>query len=165
MRFTGKTAIVTGSGQGIGEAYAKALAADGARVVIADLNADGAERVAGEITQSGGVATAVKVDVSDPASAQEMADAALAEFGRIDYLVNNAAIYGDMTLQPLMTVEPDYYRPVHGGQRQRRALVHTGVREGARRRRRGDRQPVVRGVLVAERLLLRSRRRRSMHSP
>ena len=54
MRFTGKTAIVTGSGQGIGEAYAKALAADGARVVVADLNADGAERVAGEIAESGG---------------------------------------------------------------------------------------------------------------
>jgi 3-oxoacyl-[acyl-carrier protein] reductase len=110
MRFTGKTAIVTGSGQGIGEAYAKALAADGARVVVADINADGAERVAGEIAKSGGTATAIKVDVSDPASAKEMADATLGEFGRIDYLVNNAAIYGDMALQPLMAVDPEYYR-------------------------------------------------------
>jgi 3-oxoacyl-[acyl-carrier protein] reductase len=109
MRFTDKTAIVTGSGQGIGEAYAKALAADGANVVVADLNLAGAERVASEIVAAGGVATAVVVDVSDPASAQEMADATVAAYGGIDHLVNNAAIYGDMALQPLMKVDPDYY--------------------------------------------------------
>ncbi|MGD9701272.1 MAG: SDR family oxidoreductase [Acidimicrobiia bacterium] len=109
MRFTGKTAVVTGSGQGIGEAYAKGLAAAGANVVVADLNLPGAERVAGEIVAAGGSALAVPVDVSDPASAQAMADAALAAFGSIDQLVNNAAIYGDMALQPLMSVDPDYY--------------------------------------------------------
>lgn len=109
MRFTGKTAIVTGSGGGIGEAYAKALAAEGANVVVADLNAAGADRVAGEIAAGGGTAVAVKVDVSDPGSAREMADATVAAYGGIDYLVNNAAIYGDMALQPLMTIDPDYY--------------------------------------------------------
>ena len=65
--------------------------------------------MSGVIARTGGEAIAVKVDVSDPASAQEMADAALAAFGRIDYLVNNAAIYGDMAMQPLMTVDADYY--------------------------------------------------------
>ena len=110
MRFTGKTAIVTGSAQGIGEAYAKALADDGANVVIADLNLAGATRVADEIEAAGGLATAVEVDVADPASAKAMADAAVAAYGGIDHLVNNAAIYGEMTLQPLMKIDPEYYR-------------------------------------------------------
>ena len=109
MRFTDKTAIVTGSGQGIGEAYARALAGEGANVVVADLNTAGAERVAGEITAAGGSALAVTVDVSDPASTQSMAASAIAAFWGIDALVNNAAIYGDMAMQPLMTVDPDYY--------------------------------------------------------
>jgi NAD(P)-dependent dehydrogenase (short-subunit alcohol dehydrogenase family) len=110
MRFTGKTAIVTGAAQGIGEAYAKALAAEGANVVVADMNVEGAEGVAAAICSSGGSAKALSVNVAEPESAQAMADATLAEFGGIDALVNNAAIYGDMALQPLMSVEPDYYR-------------------------------------------------------
>ena len=109
MRFTGKTAIVTGAGQGIGEVYATALAAEGANVVVADLNTAGAARVAAAIVAGGGSAIAVTVDVSDEASAQAMAAAAIAAFGGIDALVNNAAIYGEMALQPLMTVDPAYY--------------------------------------------------------
>ena len=81
----------------------------GANVVVADLNSSGAERVAAEIVGAGGVALAVTVDVSDPASAQAMADAAIATYGGIDALINNAAIYGDMALQPLMSVDPGYY--------------------------------------------------------
>src|SRR2546421_12289924 len=109
MRFENRVAIVTGSGQGIGESYAKALAAEGARVVIADLNLDGAERVAKEIESDGGTAAAVKVDVSNPDSADAMAAAAVDAFGGIDCLVNNAAIYAGMKIEPLMSVDVGYY--------------------------------------------------------
>ena len=109
-RFTDKVAIVTGAAQGIGEAYAKALAAEGARVVVADLNEDSGQRVAKEIEADGGTAMFVRCDVSDPASAQAMAEATVAAYGGIDHLVNNAAIYGDMQFDLLVTVDWDYYR-------------------------------------------------------
>ncbi|MEU1442529.1 SDR family oxidoreductase [Streptomyces mirabilis] len=105
MRFQDKVAIVTGAGQGIGEGYARALAAEGARVVVAELNEEQGERVAKEI---GDAALFVKVDVADPASAEAMAAAVTAEFGRIDYLVNNAAIFHSMRRDGLTTVPLDY---------------------------------------------------------
>jgi NAD(P)-dependent dehydrogenase (short-subunit alcohol dehydrogenase family) len=105
MRFQDKVAIVTGAGQGIGEGYARALAAEGARVVVAELNEAQGERVAKEI---GDAALFVKVDVADPASAGAMAAAVMAEFGRIDYLVNNAAIFHSMRRDGLTTVPLDY---------------------------------------------------------
>ena len=110
MDFTDKVAIVTGAGGGIGQAYAEALARKGAAVVVADINVDGAERVARGILAEGGTALAVPVDVADPVSAKAMADRTLAEFGGIDYLVNNAAIFGGMKLDFLITVDWDYYK-------------------------------------------------------
>ena len=110
MRFESKVAIVTGSGGGIGQAYAEALAREGAAVVVADINLQGAEKVADGIKGEGGTALALPVDVSDPLSAKEMADRTLAEFGGIDYLVNNAAIFGGMKLDFLVTVDPEYYK-------------------------------------------------------
>jgi 3-oxoacyl-[acyl-carrier protein] reductase len=110
MQFTEKVAIVTGAGGGIGQAYAEALARDGAAVVVADINTDGADRVAAGIVAEGGTAIAVTVDVSDPESAGAMADRTQAEFGGVDYLVNNAAIFGGMKLDMLLTVDWDYYK-------------------------------------------------------
>jgi NAD(P)-dependent dehydrogenase (short-subunit alcohol dehydrogenase family) len=110
MRFEGKTAIVTGAAQGIGEAYARALAAHGAAVVVADLNDGLAATVAEKISADGGTAAAVRVDVSDPSSTDAMAAFATEEFGGIDLLVNNAAIYGDMKFDVLINVDLDYYK-------------------------------------------------------
>jgi 3-oxoacyl-[acyl-carrier protein] reductase len=109
-QFDGKAAIVTGAARGIGAAYAHALAREGAAVVVADLNADAGQGVAKEIVAEGGSAIGVAVDVSDPDSAKAMVDATVAEFGGIDYLVNNAAIYGGMKLDLLLTVPWDYYK-------------------------------------------------------
>ncbi|MCX4815978.1 SDR family oxidoreductase [Streptomyces sp. NBC_01239] len=104
MRFQDKVAIVTGAGQGIGEDYARALAAEGARVVVADINEEQGQRVAKDLDS----ALFVKVDVGDPASADALAAATVAEFGRIDYLINNAAIYHSMRREGLTTVDLDY---------------------------------------------------------
>src|SRR5262245_35792796 len=105
MRFQNKVAVVTGAAQGIGEAYAKALAAEGASVVVADLNAEAGEKVAADI---GGLF--VPTDVSSAQSAAAMVERALAAYGGIDLLVNNAAIYGDMQFDLLISVDWDYYR-------------------------------------------------------
>lgn len=109
-RFDGKTAIVTGAAQGIGEGYARALAREGANVVVADLNAELGETVAKQIAADGGTAVFKDVDVADEASAQELAAFTVEKFGGIDHLVNNAAIYGGMKLDLLITVPWDYYK-------------------------------------------------------
>ncbi|HYG85473.1 MAG TPA: SDR family oxidoreductase [Azospirillum sp.] len=87
MRLQGKVAIVTGGGSGFGEGIAKRFAAEGAKVVVADINEDAARRVAGE---AGNGCTAVRADVSVSADVKAMVDAAVQGFGRLDILVNNA---------------------------------------------------------------------------
>lgn len=109
-RFTDRSIIVTGAARGIGAAYARALAAEGAKVVVADLNSALGEATAKEITADGGTAVCAQVDVADPQSAKAVADFTVAEFGGIHHLVNNAAIYGDMKLDILLTVPWDYYK-------------------------------------------------------
>ncbi|MGW4771120.1 SDR family oxidoreductase [Nocardia sp. NPDC004278] len=109
-RFSGRTAIVTGAAQGIGAAYAKALAHEGANVVVADLNTERGKEVAAQITAAGDTAIFGEVDVADPESATALAELTVREFGAIDHLVNNAAIYGEMKLNLLLTVPWDYYK-------------------------------------------------------
>ncbi len=106
----GKVAIVTGAGGGIGEAYATGLAAQGARVVVAEIKKENGERVAEEIRQTGAEAIFVEVDVGSPASTLALADRTVEAFGGIDFLVNNAAIFGDMKLDSLLRVDWDYYQ-------------------------------------------------------
>jgi 3-oxoacyl-[acyl-carrier protein] reductase len=113
-RFAGKVAIVTGAARGIGEAYARALAAEGAAVVVADLNAEAGAKVVAGIEADGGQAVFAPADVADPASARSMAALAVERFGGIDYLVNNAAIYGDMQFNTLLAVDWDYYKAFMG---------------------------------------------------
>ncbi|WP_419907862.1 SDR family oxidoreductase [Hoeflea sp.] len=89
MRLQGKTAIVTGGASGFGAGIVRKFIAEGARVLVADINTEGAEAFAGEL---GNNAVAQTVDVADTISVEAMTDAALGAFGSIDILVNNAGI-------------------------------------------------------------------------
>ncbi|AVO38943.1 SDR family oxidoreductase [Pukyongiella litopenaei] len=89
MRLKGKTAIITGGASGFGAGIARKFAAEGAKVMIADINGDGARTMAAEL---GDTAIAHQVDVGDGASVRAMAEAALAGFGHLDILVNNAGV-------------------------------------------------------------------------
>jgi acetoin reductase-like protein len=91
VRLEGKVAAITGAGSGMGKAIAQAYAREGAKVVVADLNLESAQKVADEIA-AGGEAIAIQTDVRDQAQAQGMVDAAVAGFGGLDILVNNAGV-------------------------------------------------------------------------
>jgi 3-oxoacyl-[acyl-carrier protein] reductase len=99
-------AIVTGAGQGLGRAYAIALAQAGASVVIADLAEDRATAVAREITEEGGTALAVRTDVSDAESVGRMLEASTKELGAPSILVNNAALFSTLAMRPFTEI-PD----------------------------------------------------------
>ena len=99
--LTGKTAIVTGAARGLGREFVRVLSAAGAKVLAADLN-DCAETLA----VATGEAAQIRLDVTDMASAQVAADAAVERFGGIDILVNNAALYGGMTGGRFEKIDP-----------------------------------------------------------
>ncbi len=96
----GRVVIITGGGQGIGRGYAHYFAAQGAIPVIAEYDGDNGERVAREIEDKQGRALAVRTDVADIKSATAMAEKTLSEFGRIDVLINNAAVFSQITMAP-----------------------------------------------------------------
>ena len=90
-RLEGRVAIVTGGGHGIGKAYCRALAREGARVVVAEIDPKAADETSALVWDEGSEALAVPTDVADEASTRAMAQATVERFGRIDVLVNNAA--------------------------------------------------------------------------
>jgi 3-oxoacyl-[acyl-carrier protein] reductase len=92
MRLKDKIAVITGAGSGFGEGIAARFAAEGASVLVADINEDAAGRVAEDISRAGGMAQAFAVDVSDSAQVKAMMDRAADAFGGADILVNNAGI-------------------------------------------------------------------------
>ena len=92
-RLQDQVIIVTGGGNGIGRAYCQGLAQEGARVVVADIDGRAADGVAQSLGEDGWDALAVVADVSDPQATDDMARAALDRFGRIDGLINNAAVF------------------------------------------------------------------------
>jgi NAD(P)-dependent dehydrogenase (short-subunit alcohol dehydrogenase family) len=90
----GKVAIVTGGGSGLGEAIGKALASRGVKVVLSDINLTGAERVARDITSSGGSASVIQQDTAQPADSEKVVSFAVDTYGALHYAVNNAGIGG-----------------------------------------------------------------------
>ncbi|MNR94717.1 2,5-dichloro-2,5-cyclohexadiene-1,4-diol dehydrogenase [compost metagenome] len=103
--FDGKVALVTGGGSGIGEACVRLFAKSGATVVVADLNLEGAERVAAAVREAGGQAAAVRVDVADPASVEAMVQFTKETFGGLHIAVNNAGIGGEQNPTGLHSIE------------------------------------------------------------
>ncbi len=97
--LTGRIAIVTGAGRGIGRAYAEALAASGAGIVVADIDRAGAETVAAALAATGAKAVPVVADVADEAAVERMVAETVAAFGRVDILINNAAVYAGIQRQ------------------------------------------------------------------
>lgn len=112
MNLAGKVAVITGAGQGIGEGYATGLAAAGCKVVVGDINQAQGERVAAGIRKAGGDALFVGVDVSSEESAAALARQVKERYGAVDYLVNNAAMFGNLDFTPLMTVDLAYLNKV-----------------------------------------------------
>ena len=111
MRLAGKVAIVTGAGSGIGKALATRLAADGAAVVVADLQKF--DLAAAEIAKATSARTlGLQVDVSSEADVARLATEAVKAFGRIDILVNNAAIFSSIKLKPFEQIDVAEWRKV-----------------------------------------------------
>ena len=107
MKLQGKTAIITGGAQGIGRAYCERFAAEGAAVAVVDLRDEQAKEVAETIAAAGGRAIALHTDITDEAATQEMANRVQQEFGSIDVLINNAALYYD---QDILDQSVEYLR-------------------------------------------------------
>ncbi|MBT5218889.1 MAG: SDR family NAD(P)-dependent oxidoreductase, partial [Woeseia sp.] len=99
MKFENKVVIITGAARGLGQEYARQFARRGARVVVCDIR-DCSETLA-LIKEEGAAGLSVKTDVTSASSTVKMAEAAIDEFGGVDVLINNAALYGSLKFAPL----------------------------------------------------------------
>ncbi len=104
MRLKDKVVIVTGAAQGLGKAFSVALAGEGAKIAAAD-TAD-CRRTVEEIEASGGAAKGLRIDVSSPEETQKMAEETVRIFGRVDVLVNCAAIVAGLKRKPFFEIDP-----------------------------------------------------------
>jgi len=95
-----KVAIITGGGRGLGKAFALKYAEEGAKLLLPDISLERAEEAAKEIKDSGGEAVAIETDISDEKATQNMAEKVMQQYGRVDILVNNAAIYYGVNITP-----------------------------------------------------------------
>jgi NAD(P)-dependent dehydrogenase (short-subunit alcohol dehydrogenase family) len=109
MSFEGKVVIVTGSARGLGADYAQFFAREGASVVVADKLTEQAKEIAEKISAAGHKALCVGLDVTDPASVRDLAERTVDKYGRIDGLVNNAGIWGDLTMSSTLETDPAYW--------------------------------------------------------
>ncbi len=98
VRLQERVAIVTGGGNGIGRTYCLRMASEGAKIAVVDIDKEAADKVARTIQEQGGEAIAIKTDIADPTSTKEMAKKTVDHFGKIDILVNNAAIFGRVSI-------------------------------------------------------------------
>lgn len=110
MRLKDQVAIITGAAQGIGAAFAVGFAKEGAKIVIGDIS-DAATTVE-KVKQAGSEAISVKTDVNNEAACLALAKAAVDKFGKVDILINNAAIFGNIVLKPFMDVTSEEYKKV-----------------------------------------------------
>lgn len=112
MTIDQRVVLITGAGQGIGRQYAIEFAKQGDAVVIADLNAENAISVQKEVENNGGTALAVSTNVSDKASVDSMVAQVIERFGRIDVLINNAAIFSTLKMKPFEEILPEEWEKV-----------------------------------------------------
>jgi len=102
-----KVAIITGAGRGIGKEFALRFAAEGAKLLLPDISLERAESTASEIKSKGGVAEAIFTDISDESATRKMADRVIELYGKVDILVNNAAIWYGLNITPWDAWKPE----------------------------------------------------------
>jgi NAD(P)-dependent dehydrogenase (short-subunit alcohol dehydrogenase family) len=115
MKLKDRIVVVTGAGSGIGRACAVEFASEGAKVVAVDINSEGAGETVRQITDSGGTSVLFRADVSDPQSVRQLVDFTIGSFGRIDALVNNAAIQVNKTVEDITVEEWNQQMAVNVG--------------------------------------------------